>query len=264
MVIIMGNEWFGNKEKYAFWYEVYKMALNGMNIGLAGDVFSSGEENVLCLLEKMGKIETIFDVGANTGDYTDMLTRHFPNAKIHCFEPAKATFRVLKENIREKDNIILNNFGLSNRKGEQDLYYDQEVSGLASLYQRQLDHINIDFSHHEKIQLDTIDDYCERSKIESIDFLKMDIEGNELNALKGAAGLLKRGGIGAIQIEFGGCNIDSRTFFRDFWNLLHEDYSMYRILKDGLWEITNYTERLECFSYTNYFFVNKRMQQAFG
>ena len=71
-----------------------------------------------------------------------------------------------------------------------------------------------------------------------------------------------KGCIGAIQIEFGGCNIDSRTYFRDFWNLLHEDYSAYRILKDGLWEITNYTERLECFCNTNYFFAHKNPEQA--
>ena len=258
----MNEEYFGKKEKYGFWYELYKMALHGMNIGLGGDVFSSGEENVLSFLEKTGKIETIFDIGANIGDYTNMLNKHFPNAKIHCFEPAKETFRVLKENTKGKNNIFLNNFGISNITGERELYYDTEMSGLASLYKRQLDYINIEFSKNENVQLETLDAYCEKNEIENIDFLKMDIEGNELNALRGGTRLLKSGGIGAIQIEFGGCNIDSRTFFRDFWNFLHEDYSIYRILKDGFWKITNYTERLECFCYTNYFFANRKIEQA--
>lgn len=85
----------------------------------------------------------------------------------------------------------------------------------------------------------------------------MDIEGNELKALQGAEKLLKEGRIRAIQIEFGGCNIDSRTYFRDFWNLLHENFEVYRILKNGLWKIEQYAEKMECFCNMNYLFVKK-------
>lgn len=85
----------------------------------------------------------------------------------------------------------------------------------------------------------------------------MDIEGHELYALKGASTLLSEKRISNIQIEFGGCNIDSRTYFKDFWNLLHNDFNVYRVLQDGLWEITKYSERLECFVTSNFLFVKK-------
>ena len=258
----MKEELYGKIETYGLWYELFKESLLGMNIGLPGDVDSSGEENVCKLLANLcGEIKTAFDVGANSGEYSKMLRRHFPDAKIHCFEPAKKTFEVLKKNIGEKKDIIINNIAISDEAGLLDLYYDKEISGLASLYKRQLEYLNIDFTKSEKVLVETLDAYCERNHIDNIDFLKMDIEGNEFSALRGGKKLLTEKCIGAIQIEFGGCNIDSRTFFRDFWNLLHKDFFVYRILKNGFWEITNYTERLECFCCTNYIFVRKDMKK---
>ena len=243
------------------WYELLKMSLQGMNIGLAGDVESSGEENVCRMLAESGKIKTIFDVGANVGEYAKILKKYFDTAKIYCFEPAKETFRILKDNVGEAENVILNNMGFSDKAGWDTLYYDTEASGLASLYKRQLDYINIDLAKSEEVQIETLDRYCVENDIQEIDFLKMDIEGNELNALEGGKNLLREKRIGVIQIEFGGCNIDSRTFFRDFWNLLHEEYDVYRILKNGLWKIQRYSERLECFTTTNYLFVRKELKE---
>lgn len=234
------------------------MSLKGMNIGAsAGDIKTSGEYNVFQLVKgTKSKKKVLFDVGANRGEYTKALLQSFPDAQIHSFEPAQETYKTLRKNVRA-ENVTLNNFGISNEISESILYYDKENSGLASLYNRQLDYYGVDFSKSETVRLDTLDHYCKENDIRHIDILKLDIEGNELNALKGATKLLAEKRIKVIQIEFGGCNIDSRTFFRDFWNLLHEDFKMYRILKDGFKEILRYDERLENFATTNYVFVLK-------
>ena len=76
----------------------------------------------------------------------------------------------------------------------------------------------------------------------------------------GAEEMLKQRKIHRIQFEFGGCNIDSRTFFRDFWMILSNDYDIFRIMKDGLWQITNYSEQLEIFTYSNFFCIQKGME----
>ena len=135
-----------------------------------------------------------------------------------------------------------------------ELFYDSEKSGLASLYQRQLDYFGIDFSKKETVRLDTVDNYCRENKIDKIDLLKLDVEGHELKILQGASEMLAADRISNLQIEFGGCNLDSRTYFRDFWNLLHEKFHVMYILRDSLLEIERYQESLEIFTTTNFFF----------
>ena len=125
--------------------------------------------------------------------------------------------------------------------------------GLASMYKRQC----VEHAEPIRIKLDTVDHYCEERNIPRINLLKIDIEGNELNALHGAQRMLDEGKIDVIQMEFGGCNIDSRTYFRDFWNLLSAKYKVYRVLLDGVEEITEYGDILEIFFCTNYLFVRK-------
>lgn len=86
----------------------------------------------------------------------------------------------------------------------------------------------------------------------------MDIEGYELKALTGALNLLNSRSIDFIQFEFGGCNIDSKKYFRDFYYLLNTNYKIYRILKNGIFQINHYNEMLEIFIGTaNYLAISR-------
>ena len=79
----------------------------------------------------------------------------------------------------------------------------------------------------------------------------MDIEGHELDALRGFGEALKH--IDVIQFEFGGCNIDTRTFFQDFWYFFQkEGFEIYRITPFDLVKIESYQESEEYFVTTNY------------
>lgn len=250
----------GRKRLYKLWYKLYRYSLKGMNADNGGDITKTGEINIINHIKQNKKNNTpvLFDVGANVGNYTRALLNCFgDNCVIHSFEPAEKTFQTLSQNIKT-DNVILNNFGISNEATVATLYYDKEKSPFSSVYQRQSDYHTKDFGKKsETIKLDTIDNYCNKNNIEYIDFLKLDIEGHEVKALMGAHKMLSSKKIGAIQFEFCSCNIDSRTFFRDFWNILHTDYHFYRILKDGLVEIMQYNELLESFKCSNYLLTLK-------
>ena len=63
--------------------------------------------------------------------------------------------------------------------------------------------------------------------------------------------------INFIQFEFGGCNIDSRTYFQDFFYLLNDNYTIYRDLKNGLFEMPVYKETYEIFITINFLAVAK-------
>ena len=86
----------------------------------------------------------------------------------------------------------------------------------------------------------------------------MDTEGHELNILKGMGDLIYK--IRIIQFEFGGCNIDTRTFFQDYWYFFKaHQFDIYRIAPFGIIKINNYRESYERFQTTNYFCVNKNL-----
>lgn len=240
-----------------FYENFFHISLIGMNIGTGGDISTDGELNVLHYIKNKclsSKEAIIFDVGANVGNYSQEIIKEFKktNFQLYCFEPSKVTFHELKIRLGNFSNINLHNIGFGEEKGVKNLFYDKKKSGLASLYDRRLLHFGIKMNLQESIKIDTIDNFCKNNRIRNIDFLKLDTEGHELNILKGAKGMIKNNSIGCIQFEFGGCNIDSRTYFQDFWYLLSPKYRIYRILKDGIVEILKYKEINEIFVTTNY------------
>jgi len=84
----------------------------------------------------------------------------------------------------------------------------------------------------------------------------MDIEGHELFALEGLGCAIRH--IKAIQIEFGGANIDTRTFFQDFWYFfVQHNYDLFRITPFGVQKINKYKEQDEFFLTTNFIAIRR-------
>jgi FkbM family methyltransferase len=253
------NDWLaklGQKEHQQLFEELYQFAILGMNIGTGGEVKNSGEIAVIKYLQEHFKARErliIFDVGANVGEYSQLLIEMLKSeAVIYAFEPSAETFFDLIVNTAEFPSILPHNIGFSNQDGRMLLYSCMADSGLASVYQRRLEHFHICMDRQEEIKVRTIDSFCAEQNISRIHFLKLDVEGHELSVLEGAAGMLAQGTVDFIQFEFGGCNIDSRTYFQDFYYLLKDSYQIYRIVKDGLVLISAYKEGYELFTTTNY------------
>ncbi|HEX7014373.1 MAG TPA: FkbM family methyltransferase [Cyclobacteriaceae bacterium] len=244
----------GKKRFQAFFEKLYRTSVQGMNYGRGYDIYRDGEIDAIKYVA--GKLKdrkpVVFDVGANKGSYTKELAAYFKNADIYCFEPSKATFSMLESNVGDIPGVKCCNFGFGKENSEVELYSDAEGSGIASLYDRRLGHLGIAMQIKETISIRRIDDFCKSQGIAQIDFLKLDIEGHELAALAGAGELLEQKKIRFIQFEFGGCNIDSRTYFQDFWYLLSPTYMIYRIVADGLYPIKRYSETYEIFRTVNY------------
>jgi len=164
---------------------------------------------------------------------------------------------MLVESSKKDERIKLNNIGLGKEMGEAVLHYDNFGSGLASLTKRKLDHFNIDFSKSEKVVINTIDNYCEENAIDHIHLLKIDIEGHELDALAGTKRMFATKSIDIVTFEFGGCNIDTRTFFQDFWYYFSEaSFKLFRITPSGyLHLLESYKEIYEQFRTINFIAV---------
>lgn len=253
----------GHKEYQPLFEELNSISLQGMNIGGWTNTKNSGEKNaILYVYEKLKHKENLvlFDVGANVGNYSVLLYEIFNDkSKIFSFEPSKFTYKLLTQNTQQFENVKSYNFGFGDKNASFTLYSNKKGSGIASIYKRRLDHFDINMDVKEEIEIKTIDSFCNEIKIAEINFLKLDIEGNELNALNGAKTMLQNHEIDFIQFEFGGCNIDSRTYFQDFYYLLNKNFNIYRIVKDGLCLIDNYKEMYESFITTNYLAESKEI-----
>lgn len=246
---------YGKISAQEIFFKLHQMALSGMNIGMGGSIVSSGEIEVIDYIKR--KIETdnvvICDVGANVGKYSLLLHEKFGrDCQIYSFEPSLSTYIELVKNTSKIENIHTRNIALGSVNNKGTLFSNKEKSGLASLYKRRLDHFGIAFENEEQIDIIKLDDFCQKENIDHINFLKLDVEGNELFVLEGSQNLINTGKIDFIQFEFGGCNIDSRTFFQDFYYLLRDRYRIFRIMQDGLLEIVEYKELYEVFITTNY------------
>lgn len=231
-------------------------------IGTSGDFNTDGEFIVFDLIKKYPQPPyCIFDVGSNKGQFLECALNRMQQTSynIHCFEPGQETFKMLEANSPVDGRIKLNNLGLGKENCEALLHYSECGDEGASLTKRKLDHYGIYPNHSETVRLTTLDDYCLAHSIEHIHLLKLDIEGHELDALTGSRNMIIGNNIDVILFEFGGCNIDSRRFFRDYWYFFKDTpMDVFRATPSGyLIKIEKYKEDLEQFSYSNFVAVRR-------
>jgi FkbM family methyltransferase len=236
------------------WTRLLRVALYGLNMGPI-DIRTNGEEALIeKLLARLPRNAVLFDVGANRGEYALALLRHAgPDARIFAFEPGARTFELLSAAVPGRPNLRLEQIGFGESAGTLELFAGSQGSALASLYPRRVfDNAAMPAQAAERVEILRIDDYCRAHSIERIHLLKLDVEGHELPVLKGCGELLTQDRIDVIQFEFGGCNIDSRTFLKDFFDLLSPKYSLFRMVADGLVPMGAYRESYEIFDTNNY------------
>lgn len=243
------------------WAWLHQKCLVGMNFWSGGPISGTGEEylikNVLRTKFESIRPVTLFDVGANAGDYSKALSLHIPGARIFAFEPVAGTFDLLQKNTSGNNGIQTFNFGFSVERGSLDIGVAEEKGVLSSLHSVYKDH-----PAYEVVTCEfrTIDEFCAENNVDHINLLKIDVEGHELFVLRGASEMLKEGKIDLIQFELGENNIVAKTYFKDFWELLSDDFDIYRILPKGLFEISEYLPLIEVFACVNYLAVKKDLK----
>jgi len=204
--------------------------------------------------------ETVFDVGARQGDWTALALAMNPHAAVHCFEPAGIPYRgLLKRGF--PDAVRCNNIGLSSVKGTRTLYLR-----VGSVYRRSglVAHPpGAISSATETAGFDTLDNYCAEHAVRRIDFLKLDVEGHEMEVLRGGLGMLGSESIRRIQFEYGGCTIDARVLLKDFFDLFADrPYRFFKIVPRRLEPIDEYDQRLENFQYKNFAVLHNSILNA--
>ena len=131
--------------------------------------------------------DVVIDAGANIGYYTILLSKLVgATGKVYAFEPGEECFSLLKKNLRENRccNVILINKALFNKKGKIKFYIDKEDKGSSSVLKT--NGMEVISLRCVSVESTTLDNEIK----EPIDFMKIDIEGAELQALQEATTLL--------------------------------------------------------------------------
>lgn len=239
--------------------------LHAMGVGSGDAVNSSGERVVFDIVFKLfDPPYCFFDVGANEGQFLDSCIHAGRKTVtfIHSFEPVDLTFKKLTTKAGNFPNVKLNKLALGSKEETRPIFFNKDAMGLASLYKRDLVHFGLDSNETEIINVETFDNYIQGRSIEKVHLLKIDVEGNELEVLKGAQSSLSKGLVELIMFEFGGTHIDTRVFFKDYWHFLTNNrFKIFRITPSGyLYEIERYRELLEIFTTTNFLAARKELR----
>ena len=137
-------------------------------------------EKILYLREiKRG--HTVFDLGANIGYYSFLFSKLVGKyGAVIAFEPVPITFQQLTQNTEKCRNLILHNFAVGNSRREGEVFYDLDDLGKSSLIGKVTSAKSV-----KKTHIAPLDDYCKANNIESLDFVKCDVEGYELQVMQG-------------------------------------------------------------------------------
>jgi len=152
--------------------------------------YSAFNLNWIDELEIIPKV--IFDVGCNNGGDSIRFKRKWKNAQVHAFEADPGINDKIKDYMKD-EGIILSNIGVSDEDGERNFYSAKVASGRqvicgsgTFIESRAKDgDYRIIFSDPIKIKTISLHTYCQENNITEIDLLHIDVEGLELNVIKG-------------------------------------------------------------------------------
>ena len=145
---------------------------------------------------KIKENDIIIDAGAYIGGFALLAAMMAPKGKIVAFEPNPAAADKLIENIELNNikNIIVRRKGLWNEKTTLKFHQDlspTDSSSASSFILEDNPYITDKDENNTSVEVDTLDNELKKLGISKVDFIKMDIEGSEINAIKGAEETLK-------------------------------------------------------------------------
>jgi FkbM family methyltransferase len=186
----------------------------------------------------------VLDVGANEGQWASMALDMIDARRLHCFEVAPQTFEKLTKKLKPDCNVTLNQYGLGSKVGSIDFYFYPDSSDRSSRYS-----LNDGFKK-EKISVSVVpgDQYLSQRSITNVAFLKLDVEGMEMDVLHGFSSSLHAGIIEAIQFEHGPAHVLAHHLLRDFLEVFEGySYTLFRIFPKSLVKLEYDVEKDESF-----------------
>lgn len=176
------------------------------------------------LLKNLKDDSVFVDVGAYIGLFSLIASTRIKTGKIYSFEPVQSSIEIIKANVKLHNvkNITLLNKAISNVTGEDHLFWREGAQCISRIYIHPRDN---NVYHVEVIPTIKLDDFERDVKI---DFMKIDIEGSEVELFEGAKEFFKRNKDCIVILELHNLQIEARGIkLNDFIKNLSQDFDCY-------------------------------------
>jgi len=175
-------------------------------------------------IEKDYRIKTVLDIGANRGEYARWCAETFSDVVIHAFEPLKSCQSQLDEKSEQYPNIKVHTVALGNKEGSVEMFENE--SNPSSSILPMLDRHREIYPHTASetktvVELTTLDKIARTTSFKNPIFLKADVQGYELEVLKGATSVLADCAVVVLEVMFEEL-YEGQSDFRTMVNFMHE------------------------------------------
>lgn len=174
-------------------------------------------------------IQTILDVGANTGQFASQFHRLLPDARLYSFEPLEDCYNALLKRMGRVPKFHAFNFALGDINGQADIYRNDYTPSSSLLSMEELHKRAFPFTSHatvQKIKIRRLDDIVNELDIVENVLVKIDVQGTEDKVIMGGERLLSRASILIVETSFEPLYKD-QLLFDGIYDLLRERGFLY-------------------------------------
>ena len=167
------------------------------------------------------EVKGFIDIGCNTGLYCCVAASMCPESGvIHAFDPQKECIDTLKQTIslnRWEKRLYAHNYGIGEKRSKLQL----QLSGSGSTF-------NSDFNSdsslpHIEVEVLSLDEWIKDNPLENVDFIKVDVEGYELNVIKGAQNTLKDTGFVIAEVRHNHKSYSEQYSLHEFIEIMNKN-----------------------------------------
>lgn len=158
------------------------------------------QENINIILKYLPDNGILYDIGANTGAITEEILKVKPNIEAYLFEPVTEIYEFCRDKFKDNPNITVENLALSNVNGKCKVHTHGDNRGFNQIELTEED---------SGIKTRTLLDHVILNKLPyNIDFIKIDVEGHEVQVLEGISYYLLGASIlGVLKLPYILCEI---------------------------------------------------------
>ena len=171
-------------------------------------------------------INTVFDIGANVGQFAILIHEVLPTARLYSFEPLENCYEELKKRMKEVNNFNAFNVALGDTNGALTFRRNKHLPSSSVLRMTDLHKQNYPHTTKDtliKVRCVKLDDIAKDLKIEGNLLIKIDVQGFEDKIIAGGGNTIKQATILIIETSFQTLYI-SQPLFEDIYDSLKEDF----------------------------------------